>query len=85
MPDKERKSHALAKLAELRYLWVLAGRGRGPLAGPDLRPHACRKPEPSEAGALVAEGGVAEVRGREAGHRQAWLARPSPQAAFCLW
>lgn len=24
---KERKPHALAKLAELQYLWVLAGRG----------------------------------------------------------
>lgn len=27
VPGKERKSHALAKRAELQYLWVLAGRG----------------------------------------------------------
>lgn len=41
------------------------GGGCGPLAVSDLNSYTYRKLKPWEAGALVAEGGVAEVRGRE--------------------
>lgn len=46
------------------------GGGRGPLAVSDLNSYTYRKLEPSEAGALVAKGGMAEVRGRKWGLTQ---------------
>lgn len=46
------------------------GGGHGPLAVSDLNSHTYRKLEPSEAGALVAKGGMAEVRGRKWGLAQ---------------
>lgn len=46
------------------------GGGRGPLAVSDLNSYTYRKLEPSEAGALVDRGGMAEVKGRKWGLAQ---------------
>lgn len=59
----------------------------------DLNSYTCRKLKPLEAGALVAEGSVTEVRGREVGAdptqswRQAWgwCLLPQGQGLYASW